>query len=400
MNSSLEKLYGIAQKETRHILGLMSGTSLDGLDIALCAISGHGLSTSLSIKKFTTIVYDDDFRKEVQELFAQKNVSLEKLCLVNEWIGKQHAIMINQCLSDWQIAASEIDLVASHGQTIYHAPIQQHKQQKFGNGTLQIGDADHIAVGTGIICVSDFRQKHIAAGGEGAPLAAYGDYLLFAEKNKDVVLLNIGGIANFTWLPAGKPFSEIVSSDTGPGNTMMNAYIASIKPGSQFDEDAAMASQGTIHEKLLHALMEHEFFRLPFPKTTGPELFNISYLQSALGDINLPALPGYDILATLNRFTAESIGIAIKQTLPKLENCIIYASGGGIHNPLLMDHLKKIVYPASLCTTREKQIDPDAKEAVLFAILANECIAGNADSFGKGSTHSPAIGMGKISFPT
>lgn len=399
MNSSLEKLYGIAQKETRYILGLMSGTSLDGLDIALCAINGYGSTTSVTVKKFITISYKDEFRQEVMELFAKKNVSLEKLCLLNEWIGKQHAMLINQCLADWQIPATEIDLVASHGQTIYHAPLQQHKLEKYGNGTLQIGDADQIAVGTGIICISDFRQKHIAAGGEGAPLAAYGDYLLFADKEKHVVLLNIGGIANFTWLPAGKPFSDIVSSDTGPGNTMMNAYANSIKPGSQFDEDAGIASQGSVNEVLLAKLMDHDFFRLAFPKTTGPELFNLSYLQSALEKTNQTELSETDIMATLNRFTAETIGIAIKQTLPKSDNCIIYTSGGGIHNPLLMDHLKKIVYPATLSTTLEKQIDPDAKEAVLFAILANECIAGNAGSFGAGSKHAPAIGMGKISFP-
>jgi anhydro-N-acetylmuramic acid kinase len=202
----------------------MSGTSLDGLDIALCEIKGNGIDTKLSLLKFDHINYEDDYKEEVRKIFSKKTIELEELCLLNEWIGIKHAAIVNACLQKWNVPNENVDLIASHGQTIYHAPKNLHHRQKFGNGTLQIGDADHIAVHTGIITISDFRQKHIAAGGEGAPLAAYGDFILYSEKDRDVMLLNIGGIANFTYLPAGAGFDKIICSDIGPGNTIMDAY--------------------------------------------------------------------------------------------------------------------------------------------------------------------------------
>jgi anhydro-N-acetylmuramic acid kinase len=188
MIESIEKLSQIANKPSRKIIGLMSGTSLDGLDIALCEVFGNGKSTKINLLQFETIEYNNKFRDEIKTIFSKKNIDLEKLCLLNEWIGKVHAEMINKKLSDWQIQNNEIDLIASHGQTIYHAPESLHQHKIFGNGTLQIGDGDQIAVNTSIITISDFRQKHIAAGGEGAPLAAYGDYLLYSGENKSSIL--------------------------------------------------------------------------------------------------------------------------------------------------------------------------------------------------------------------
>ena len=170
-------------------------------------------------------LFNEDFKQEIKSVFSKKDIDLEKLCLLNPWIALQHASIINACLKKWNIKNEEIDLLASHGQTIYHAPKSLHGQQKFGNATLQIGDGDHLAVSTGIITLSDFRQKHIAAGGEGAPLAVYGDYLIFGKAGEDRILLNIGGIANFTFLPGSMNAAAIFSTDTGPGNTMMDAFM-------------------------------------------------------------------------------------------------------------------------------------------------------------------------------
>ena len=231
MHSNIQKLYDIANKPCRLIIGLMSGTSLDGLDIALCSIEGNGVNTKLHLLNFETIPYLDDFKSEIRTIFSRKQIDLEKLCLLNPWIALQHAQMINTCLQKWNIKNTEVDLIASHGQTIYHAPQRLHQQQKFGNATLQIGDGDHIAVATGIITISDFRQKNIAAGGEGAPLAVYGDYLIFGKSGEDRVLLNIGGIANFTYLPGVNENEKILCSDIGPGNTLMDAYIQEQFPG-------------------------------------------------------------------------------------------------------------------------------------------------------------------------
>ena len=396
MNSNISRLVNIAQKDTRYIIGLMSGTSLDGLDIALCEIKGSGLDTKLSVREFTTVNYDDDFKNEVRSIFSKKNIELQKLCLLNEWIGLKHAVIVNGCLQKWKTAKENIDIIASHGQTVYHAPKSLHQEEIFGNATLQIGDGDHIAVATGIITLSDFRQKHVAAGAEGAPLALYGDYLLFSKKEENRLLLNIGGIANFTWLPGNMNIGDIISTDVGPGNTMMDAFIQQNFPGKYFDEGALIAKQGTVNEGLLSGLKEDPFFSQSFPKTTGPELFNLGYLDDAKKRSGTSACSAEDILCTLNRFSADMIVDAIKRCTNN-KAVQIFSSGGGMHNPLLMENIQAQLSGYSFNTTRSLGIDPDAKEAVLFAVLANECICGDASVFAGGNI--PAVSMGKISFP-
>lgn len=397
MNSNIEKLYAIAKKPKRHIIGLMSGTSLDGLDIALCAVEGSGTGTKLHLLHFETIPYTEDLKSEVRTVFSKQQVDLEKLCLLHPWLALQHAAMINGCLDKWKIKREDVDLVASHGQTIFHAP--RRSPQKFGNATLQITDGDHLAVATGIITISDFRQKNIAAGGEGAPLAVYGDYLLFNKINEPRILLNIGGIANLTFLPGNTELASIICTDVGPGNTMMDAYMQQQFNGKSFDEDAGVAKRGTVHEALLTALKEDDFFKQPVPKSTGPELFNLQYLQAAKEKSNTLTLSVEDTLATLNKFSADMIAVVTRECIAGKPGIKIFASGGGFHNPLLMQHLQELLPGCSFYSTEDSGINPDAKEAVLFALLANECVCGNPTIFGTGSRTIPAVSMGKVSFP-
>ena len=330
--------------------------------------------------------------------FQKKQVDLEKLCLLNAWIGKEQARMILACLKQWDVEPEKIDLIASHGQTIFHAPPGTHGYPDLGHATLQIGDGDHIAVHTGIITLSDFRQKHIAAGGEGAPLAGYGDYLLFSDREENRVLLNLGGIANFTYLPRSGKFDQVLCSDIGPANTMMDAYVQKHFPGKNFDENAEIAASGMIDSQLLQALLSDSFFYQSLPKSTGPELFNLAYLQQTQQRVNRLDLPPEDVMATLNRFAAEAISMAFRRYIPHDEPYTIYASGGGIHNPLLMKHLKSLFY-TEIHPTLDLGLLPDAKEAVLFAILANECIAGEGMKKGNDQQGMPAVRMGKVSFP-
>ena len=399
MNADLEKLYAISKKPVRKIIGLMSGTSLDGLDIALCSFSGNGLQTKIELIRFETIPFNEEFKDEIKSVFSKKNVDLEKLCLLNPWVSLKHAEIINTCLKKWNIKNEDVDIIASHGQTIYHAPKSLHHQDKFSNATLQIGDGDHLAVATGIITISDFRQKHIAAGGEGAPLAVYGDYLIFGKPGEDRILLNIGGIANFTYLPGSMDSAAIFCTDTGPGNTMMDALTQKHFKGKHFDEDAAIALQGKTNTALLAALKENDFFDQPFPKTTGPELFNLDYLEAAKEKAAAQTISVEDTMATLNKFSADTIVQALLKTTDKNKSYKIFTSGGGMHNPLLIQHLKEALPNFSFSTTAELNIDPDAKEAVLFAVLANECICGDGSYLQKGIVGMPAISMGKISFP-
>jgi anhydro-N-acetylmuramic acid kinase len=395
MNKNITHLYQIASKTKRSIIGLMSGTSLDGLDIALCEIEGYGIQTKLQIKQFATVGYEASFKEKIKEIFSRHDVDLENVCLLNAYVGTKHADMINECLLKWNIKKEDVDIIASHGQTIYHAPKILHKKEEYDNATLQIGDGDHIAVKTGIITLSDFRQKHIAAGGEGAPLAVYGDYLIFSKAGENRIMLNMGGIANFTFLHGDLDASKMFSTDVGTGNTLMDAVMQKHFPGKYFDEDAAVGKLGTINEQLLAALKDNDFFAKGFPKTTGPELFNITYLQKAQERSNTVELTVYDIMATLAKFSADMIVDAILRSMND-ESFIVYSSGGGMHNPLLMGHLKKQMQHAVFKTTDDVNIHPDAKEAVLFAILANEALCGGETNFGNGV---PSVNMGKVSFP-
>ena len=397
MNPNIQKLFDIANKPSRSIIGLMSGTSLDGLDIALCKIIGSGQETKVELLHFETIEYNDGFKSAIKEIFAKKNIELEKLCLLNPRIALQHAEMIKRFLKQRNINPAEIDLLASHGQTVFHAPQRLHPNDKTGNATLQIGDGDHLAVATGIITISDFRQKHIAAGGEGAPLAVYGDRILFSKAGEDRILLNIGGIANFTFLP-GDANEKVLCTDVGPGNTMMDALMQKHFPGKYFDKDSAVARSGVVNDALLAALKANDFFKQSFPKTTGPELFNLDYLITAQQKTNTTALSVEDIMATLNKFSADMIVDAINACVKNRSGTKILVSGGGMHNSLLMQHLEEQLSNCSFHTTEELGINPDAKEAVLFAILANECVCGDPSLLGQ-VEGIPAVSMGKISFP-
>jgi anhydro-N-acetylmuramic acid kinase len=399
MNPNIDKLYKLTLKPERRIIGLMSGTSFDGLDVALCRIRGFGLESKIELEKFETVAYDAGFKNELNSIFSRRDADLEKVCLMNAWVGIQHGKLINRCLKKWKTDKRKIDLIASHGQTIYHAPKFLHGNKKFPNATLQIGDGDHIAVITGIITVSDFRQKHIAAGGEGAPLAVYGDYLLFSKKGENRILLNIGGIANFTYLPGDRDASRVFCTDVGPGNTLMDAFVQKNFNGKYFDKNSVIAKRGKINDELLGQLKGHPFFSRAFPKTIGPELFNLSYLQKAVQDSGITGVSKEDVMATLNRFSSDVIVNALKRCMGKDKSYRVYSSGGGMHNPLLMQNIQSQLPGIRFSTTDDLHLLPDAKEAVLFALLANECVCGKKIEMGKGNNKIPSVSMGKISFP-
>jgi len=392
----VEKLCALSRKPSRRIIGLMSGTSLDGLDVALCNVMGSGPGTRLKVEHFKTVPYEDSFRNAVREIFARRQIDFQQLCLLNPFIGLQHGQMILECLAGWGIGASEVDLIASHGQTVFHAPQKQHGIAGFPNATLQIGDGDHIAVKTGIITLSDFRQKHIAAGGEGAPLAVYGDYFLFSQKGESRILLNMGGIANFTFLPGNLDASAVFTTDTGPGNTLIDAFTRR-HFGKPYDENGSIAASGTIDEALLKALKDAPFFEQQFPKTTGPEVFSTDYVGNAMGLSDRNTMEPQDLIATLTQFSAETISDAIRNAMSAGEVFEVYASGGGAHNPMLMNAIGRLL-GQNIRLIDELGVSGDAKEAVLFAVLANEAVAGEALYFGE-RKGVPGVSMGKISFP-
>ena len=388
MNANIEALYRTAGKHERTILGLMSGTSLDGLDIAVCTFSGSGTHTKLNVAHYTTVPYTEDFKAAVRKIFSIRAVDLEAVTLLHAHIARVHATMVLSALESWKLSAASIDVIASHGQTIYHAPKFLHPTSGYDNATLQIGDGDILSTATGIITISDFRQKHIAAGGEGAPLALFGDSILFASETENRVLLNMGGIANFTYLPAGQT-TEIISTDLGPANTLIDSYVKANYNGLSYDANGEIASTGTINEGFVNEVLAHPFFNAAFPKTIGPELFNLDFIANALKTAGIVLMAHQDMVASLSYITARVIADGIHKVVgdDNLE-LVIYASGGGIHNAYIMQQLQNMCPGASFKNLETLGVHPDAKEAVLFAVLANEALAG-----------SPTLSMGKISFP-
>jgi anhydro-N-acetylmuramic acid kinase len=388
MNPNIEALYRIAGNHERIIIGLMSGTSLDGLDIAICKILGSGSDTKLSVTNYTTIPYTQDFKTAIGQIFSIKATDLEQVTLLHAHVARVHASMVLSALESWNISTTSIDLIASHGQTIYHAPTFLHPQSGYGNATLQIGDGDILSVATGIITLSDFRQKHIAAGGEGAPLALYGDTILFSSETENRILLNMGGIANFTYLPAGQT-KNIISTDVGPANTLIDGYVKANYNGLNYDANGAIASTGTINEAFANTVLAHPFFSTGFPKTIGPELFNLTFIEEACKNAGIETISHPNMVASLSYITARVISDAINKVVGVAnKNLVIYASGGGIHNAYIMQQLQNLCPNAIFKNLETLGVHPDAKEAVLFAILANEAVAG-----------SPTLSMGKISFP-
>ncbi|MGZ3944302.1 MAG: anhydro-N-acetylmuramic acid kinase, partial [Mucilaginibacter sp.] len=344
MNANLQKLVTIAQKPEKLGIGLMSGTSLDGLDIALCKFTANGMDTQFQLLHFTTIPYHQHFKEEVHAIFSRRLVDLEKVTLLNAYIGTFHGELVLQALEKWAVKADEVDFIASHGQSIYHAPKRLHQQAEYPNATLQIGDGDHIAVKTGVLTISDFRQKHIAARGEGAPLALYGDVLLASKPGEDRILLNIGGIANLTYLPADGDLNKVVCTDIGPGNTLIDAACREYfnKP---YDKDSMIALSGLVNDELLEALLDHPFFGEKAPKTTGPELFNLRYVEDAKQKAGIIEIRPEDLICTLSAFTARTIADFIKAYFPV--DSKLFASGGGAKNYFVTTYLKQLLPKAT-----------------------------------------------------
>lgn len=340
-------------------IGLMSGTSMDGIDAAL--VDFNGPQPTLIGHCFQS--WPESIRDELKKLSQPGDDEIARLGQADIAVAHQFADAVSELLRQTGVDASQIRAIGSHGQTIRHRPDTAHPF------TLQIGDPNQLAEKTGITVVADFRRRDMAAGGEGAPLAPafHAAYLRSPTENR--VVLNLGGIANITLLPAD-PAGRVIGFDTGPANTLMDAWIlASL--GRPFDEQGDWAAQGQVIDEVLEQLLEADYFRRPPPKSTGPELFNLAWLREQLGDS--PHIAPADIQATLCALSSQSIIQAIRQYAPDCDRLI--CCGGGVKNPLLMAQLGRgLKIPVE--TTAEHGIDPDQLEAMAFAWLARQTLHG------------------------
>lgn len=388
---SIKKLCEISTKGERLILGCLSGTSMDGLDIGCCRIMGSGRTTQITLEYFSTITFPFELKQAIKKQAFNQMQDMEAVTRLNTalglWIGE--SILLQ--LSKWELSLEDIDAIASHGQTLYHAPSQRKAEC---SGTFQIGDADQIARLTGKIVVSDFRQKHISVGGEGAPLTPYLDWIVATSKIACRVLINIGGIANVTIIPANSSFESVIYGDSGPGNTLIDRYCER-KFNIPYDTSGSLAQSGNLHHKLFEKLKSMAYFEKPLPKTTGQEAFSLEWLDACLKEVAAyESIKPEDILTTLTHLTAWSIAELVKPLI-KNRNNELFISGGGANNTFLIELLEDYL-GEKVFLTDKIGLPCDAKESMLFALLANETLSGKGFPAPNGNGR---ITFGKISLP-
>jgi anhydro-N-acetylmuramic acid kinase len=376
------------QKQTHTVIGLMSGTSVDGIDAAVVDIEGTGETLRARLRHFITVPFPEDVRQRVLRLCRGGDVT--EACTLNFVLGELFADAALKVTAHCSLFPADVDLIGSHGQTVCHLP-QQH-------ATLQIGEPSVIAERTGIPTVAEFRYRDMAAGGEGAPLVPYVDYLLFRHPDTNRIVQNIGGIANLTLLPAGGTLDDVRAFDTGPGNMVIDECVRILTSGEkQFDEDGRMAAQGTVDEEWLNQLMQHPFFHRPPPKSTGREDFGRRYAEQFIQQGQQRGLNANDIIATATALTAESIALHYRRFADSpIRRFEVVLGGGGAFNPTLRRMLQERVAPMQVLTHEDFGYDSNAKEAMAFAILAHETVMSTANNVPSATGARRRVVMGKI----
>ena len=397
--SSLSRLLERADKTLR-IVGLMSGTSVDGIDAALVEIGRRNGVLHWRLSAFECLPWEPELREAILSAF-RPNASLPFLLALDARLGAAFAAAALHVVQAAGLDRSAIDAVASHGQTIWHQPKPYAAGAGQGIGTLQMGDGDVIAAQTGCVVVSDFRRADMALGGQGAPLVPYVDYALFADRNEGRLIVNLGGIANLTWLRADAAVTDVRAFDTGPANMVLDALTLHYTEGRQaFDRDGALAAQGSVRQRLLARLMEHPYFALPPPKSTGREEFGARYASELISAVSAEGYGGMDVLATVTALTAETIAGAYETWIrPQEAVQTVVLGGGGVRNATLVRGLRERLAPAQLTTHAAFGLPDDAKEAVSFAILAYETLNGRPSNVPQATGASRPAVLGKISQP-
>ena len=340
---------------SQYYVGLISGTSLDGIDTVIADFS-DGQFTTLD---FETYVWPPALQHELKLLCEPGDNEINRSAVADRQVAACFALACNALLERNQLNASNVQLIGSHGQTIRHHPEGQH------GFSMQIGDGNTIAAMTDIDVVSDFRRKDIALGGQGAPLVPAFHHAVFSSKQENRVVLNIGGIANISYLPINGQPDDTLGFDTGPGNRLMDAWCKE-HTGKNYDENGDWAATGTCHLPLLHSLKNQDYFQQAAPKSTGRELFNLQWLQQSL-QVQPEHITPEDVQATLLELTALTIANDIKR-LNAVDS--VYVCGGGAHNQQLLKRLAEYLPECKVSTTEELGIHPDAVEALAFAWLA------------------------------
>lgn len=382
----------IARKSTTRVVGLMSGTSADGVDAAIVDISRK----KVQLLAFEVFPYRAALRRQILGLCMPKSARVEDICHYNFVLGEVFVDAVVKLCFRNGISLGSIDLVGSHGQTIYHHPRGRRYGRTKIRSTLQLGEPSVIAQRTGITTVADFRPRDMAVGGEGAPLVPFADYVLFSHKRLNRAVQNIGGIANVTFLLAGGQQDDVVAFDTGPGNMVIDGVVRLISGNKQrCDRGGKMAARGTVDKKLLDEMLRHPFLQRRPPKSTGREEFGADFAERIYHRCKKKGLTDVDIVATVTAFTAQSIARAYRQFLPAVPDEMILC-GGGAHNETLVEMLHSELPEVKMLSTDDFGISVDAKEAVSFAILAWATIRGQPNNVPGATGAEQPVVLGKI----
>jgi len=377
--------------QPRRVVGLMSGTSLDGVDAAVVEIAGGVPPSRWRVLAAASRLYTPAERARIMDVLGPQ-VDLTALTTTNVWLGELFAEAALGVIAQAGLTTHDVDAIASHGQTVWHQP----PTVGVPGATLQLGEPCVIAERTGLLTVADFRPRDMAAGGHGAPLVPFVDYLLFRDARCSRVLCNIGGMANLTFLPRGCTPAEVLAFDTGPGNVLLDRYLTRVSGGQlTFDVDGQCAARGTIDTPLLDMLLRHPFFQLEPPKSTGRETFGTRYLDALHLPESETAQPA--IAATLTALTAESIARAISRfVLPRGSVDEMIISGGGSYNPTLRAMLAARLPEIPVTTLETLGHSGAAKEAVAFAVLGYTTLCGVPANLPTATGAAHPVVLGKI----
>lgn len=385
------------RKEKVLAVGLMSGTSMDGIDAALVEITGAGYDTDVNLIAFRTSEYEEQLKQEIFRACNPETSSVDEICRLNVVLGEKMASAVLNVVKQSTFSMKEIDFVSSHGQTIYHLPDE--------HATLQIGELAVIAHKTGCVTVGDFRPSDMAAGGQGAPLVPFVDQRLFRSKLKGRVLINIGGMANLTVLPRSNEEvvndDRILAFDTGPGNVLIDEIVRIGTDGAMLFDDAGMiASKGKVKSSwLLQILSRDDFLARQYPKSTGREHYHRKMAEELWQEGKDQGFTFEDIVSTVTSYTIRSISMAIQEQLD--ENYTIdevFVGGGGVHNQYLMKGLNNELQRPVL-SMEDINFSSDAKEAIAFAILGNEFLRQKPNNIPSTTGADRPVCMGKLALP-
>lgn len=377
------------------LIGLMSGTSADGIDAALVEIEGDGKRTRVRLLHFLCLPFEPEMRSAILSLCDRSTGTVPDLCALHFALGEKLAEAALSVATEAGVGLSEVAAICSHGQTVWHQPSPVEVGGFLASGTLQIGAPAVIAARTGCRVVSDFRAADMAAGGQGAPLVPYFDWAVLSSDEESRAVLNLGGIANVTYLPCGAELGQIIAFDTGPGNMMIDAIASHCSSGAQtYDREGAWAGAGKCVPELLAELLELPYFSADPPKTTGREIFGREYVAAMVSRAKALQLEAADLLATVTELTAQTVADAITRWLPGVDRVIV--GGGGCHNVTLMSMLSERLHPALISTHEEFGIPGDAKEAMAFALLGYETLHGRPSNVPSATGACRSVLLGSI----